>query len=436
MMAEKEKYQIEIRSEEVQDILGMVPSWIIRWGTVVIFVTVLVILAGSWVFRYPDIKRADITVTTQNPPASLVAKSDGQIQSLFVGDSQYVEAGTHLAVIENPAEYADVISLKYDLEELRTIMPDFDMKEFIEHQNSYTLGEIQSPYAEFIKTYNDYRNFLELDYHSQRIRSIDEEIRQYQLYNDRLEAQSRILKQQLELANRQYRRDSLMHTDGFMAEAELEQSETRRNEKEFEYEDSRVKLSSTEIEISKLTQEKLDLELRAVEERQQKQSDMYAAFEILVAQVDIWEQKYLLQAPIEGLVSFTRVWSENQNVRNGDKVLTVIPADQGDIIGKIDLPMEGSGKVEIGQQVNIQFANYPHLEFGMVGGIIRTISLVPDDELWSVEVELPEGLRTYYGREIPFTQEMLGRAEIITDDRTLLERIFSPLRSLMTEQRR
>ena len=57
-------------------------------------------IAGSWFFRYPDIKRADITVTTENPPATLEARTDGQL-SLFVEDSQYVETHTPLAMIKN-----------------------------------------------------------------------------------------------------------------------------------------------------------------------------------------------------------------------------------------------------------------------------------------------------------------------------------------------
>ena len=71
----------------------------------------------------------------------------------------------------------------------------------------------------------------------------------------------------------------------------------------------------------------------------------------------------------------------------------------------------------------------------MVRGIIKTISLVPDDQLYAVEVEFPEGLVTYYDIEIPFNQEMLGRGEIITEDRRLIERIFSPIRSMLSEQR-
>jgi HlyD family secretion protein len=433
-MAEKEPEKIEVRSEEIQDILGQVPRWIVRWGTVVVLMTVLVLLAGSWFFSYPDIKRAEILVTTENPPAILIARTDGQIESLFVRDSQYVMVNTHLAVLENPASYSDVISLRFDIAEIRTTIATLDRDEYIELNSNYTLGEIQSDYAEFVNRYQNYYQFLELDSYAKTILSKQEEVRRYRIYSGQLRNQRDILRQDYELASKQYGRDSSIFVQGLSSEADIERSKQARLKKQLSYEEKRAQLSENEITISQLESNIQQLELTAIEDEEQKQADVREAFENLNAMIDIWEQKYLLIARINGIVTFTRIWSENQNVRTGDKVLTIVPADQGDIIGKIDLPVEGSGKVRVGQQVNIQFANFPHLEYGMVRGIIRNISLVPDDQQYTVEVELPEGLVTYYGLEIPFNQEMHGRAEIITDDRRLIERIFSPIRSLLTEQ--
>ena len=164
-MPDREENKIEIRSEEIQDILGKVPHWIIRWGTLAILFTVLVLIVGSWLFSYPEIKRAEIIVTTENPPATLVARTGGQLESLFVTDSQYVKINTHLAVIENPASYSDVISLRFDIEEVRTTINSLKQEEFIELNNNYTLGEIQSAYAEFVNSYQDYFQFLDIDYH-------------------------------------------------------------------------------------------------------------------------------------------------------------------------------------------------------------------------------------------------------------------------------
>jgi multidrug resistance efflux pump len=433
-MPEKEDNKIEIRSEEIQDILGQVPHWIIRWGTVVVLVTVLIILAGSYLFHYPDIRRAAIVVTTENPPSTLVARTDGQIEKLFVSDSQFVRINTVLVVLENPASYSDVISLRFDIAEIRTTISSLGADEFVTLHNNYKLGDIQTVYAEFVSRYQDYYQFLALDYYAKTIQSKREEIRRYQQYAGRLRSQSRILLQDFELAGRQYSRDSDLFVQGYNAAVDLERSQQEKLKKQLAYEESNTRLSETEIQISQLNQQVLDLELKAQEEKEQKQAGVREAFEKLVAGIDQWEQKYLLIAPLDGIVTFPAYWSENQNVRTGDKVLTIIPKEQGDIIGKLNLPVEGAGKVRPGQRVNIQFANFPHLEYGMVKGTVRSISQVPYDQQYSVEVELPEGLTTYYGREIPFTQEMPGRAEIITEDRRLIERIISPLRSMLTKQ--
>ncbi len=56
-MPENDINKIEIRSEEIQDILGQVPRWIVRWGTVVVLITVLILIAFSWIFEYPEIIR-------------------------------------------------------------------------------------------------------------------------------------------------------------------------------------------------------------------------------------------------------------------------------------------------------------------------------------------------------------------------------------------
>jgi multidrug resistance efflux pump len=434
-MEEKKGQKIEIRSEEIQDILGQIPSWIVRWGTVVILATVLIILVGSMFVSYPDKKRADILVTTENPPANMVARSSGQIVELFVYDSQFVKINTPLAVIENPADYSDVLSLQYDIEEIKTIIANLDQGEYIPLTNTYTLGEIQSAYAEFINAYENYFQFLDRDYHTQTINSIEEEIRRFQLMNSGLSKQVSIQRREYQLAQRQYVRDSTVHAKGAISDKEVDVSEQNKLSVELKYEQSRQEKESNQIEISKLEQNILNLQLTARKEREQMETVVREAFEKLIGQIDMWEQKFLLNARIDGVVSFTNIYTETQNVLEGDIVMTIIPDNPGEIIGKIRLPIEGSGKVKINQTVNIQFADFPHLEYGMVKGVIRSISQVPEDQQYVLEVDLADSLVTYYNIPIPFRQEMMGRAEIITDDRVLIKRIFSPIRSAISEQK-
>jgi HlyD family secretion protein len=160
------------------------------------------------------------------------------------------------------------------------------------------------------------------------------------------------------------------------------------------------------------------------------------AFLNLEAQIRIWENKYLLISPIDGTVTFTKFWSSNQSVVVDQPVLNVVPESPGDYIGRIFLNMQRSGKVKAGQMVNIKLSGFPYLEYGMVRGSVRTISLVPSGNEYVIEVSLPQGLKTLYGRELKFTQNMQGAAEILTEDLRLLQKIINPFRHLISKNKR
>lgn len=70
-----EEKNIELRSEEVQEILTKTPHWMIRWGNLLILIIIILIFLFSWFIKYPDIITTEITITTQVPPEKLVAKS-------------------------------------------------------------------------------------------------------------------------------------------------------------------------------------------------------------------------------------------------------------------------------------------------------------------------------------------------------------------------
>ena len=95
----------QLRSEEVQDILTKIPHWIIRWGSLVVLVILMLLFLVSWVVKYPDIITTEITITTQIPPEKLVAKTSGKIQVILIDDKAKVNKNTPLAVIENAANY-------------------------------------------------------------------------------------------------------------------------------------------------------------------------------------------------------------------------------------------------------------------------------------------------------------------------------------------
>lgn len=157
---------------------------------------------------------------------------------------------------------------------------------------------------------------------------------------------------------------------------------------------------------------------------------------ILKAELNIWENTYLLKSPVDGIVTFTRYWTENQIVVRDEPVLSVIPHKAGNYLGRMNLKMLRSGKVKPGQLVNIKLSSYPYLEYGMLRGIIRTKSMVPSKDAYIIEIELPDGLTTLYGKKLEFTQNMDGTAEIITEDLRLLQKMINPLRYLLSKNKR
>ena len=115
--------KIELRSEDVQEILGTPPAWIIRWGTSFIFLGVGLLGLVSWMVKYPDIIHAPILITTELPPVPVVARTTGYLSKLLVKENDTVQAGDLLVVLQNPARYEDVFKLELQLKKLDSLTP-------------------------------------------------------------------------------------------------------------------------------------------------------------------------------------------------------------------------------------------------------------------------------------------------------------------------
>ena len=425
--------KVELQNTEMEDMLGRVPGWITRNGIILFSFLLFLLLFGSWVFKYPDVKRARIVVTSMNPAADLKARTSGKIIELLVNDNELVENGQILAMIENPASFDDVMELKSSLALMDTIPVDELSTDLPELRNA-KLGTIQGDYSIFLKVYRDYIEFKRINYHQRKIRTSRTELEKQQEYTKSLSERATIQEEAYSLALRQFNRDATLFEEGVISASNLEESRSKMLVERNKRQEIISQMAENNISIARTENQIVDLELRQQEEMSGIISALEESFNNLKASVTSWEQNYLLVANVGGTVTFTRFWSENQNVKAGEKVLTIIPTEAGSMVGKIDLPLEGAGKVRPGLQVNIQFDNYPHLEYGMVKGKVSNISDVADNDFYTVEVELPAGLRTYYNIEIPFSQNMQGQAEILTDKKRVLERVLNPVRSAISKQ--
>ena len=426
----------ELRSEEVQEVLGWIPPWILRAGISVLFGIVIVLFIGSWFYKYPDIIEAPLIVTSFSPPVQIKARVNGKITQMLVVDKQQVKASDYLAVIENPANTNDAGKLKTQLikwqEMIRSGNYHFSPDEL---NQKYELGDMQASYLSFIRSADSYRQFTGLNYYPQRISAVEEQIVNQQQYYGKLLIQHDVMQQQNELAHRQSERSFTLFAQKMIAEAEYEAEHVRFLQSQYSLVSSQIALDNVNMQMDQLRQSILDLRLQELEKQEQLQTEIKTGLDNLTNSFNTWEMAYVLRTPVDGTVDISKFWNVNQNITAGETVFTIISEALGQLVGRAALPIAGSGKVKTGQAVNVRFLNFPDTEYGIVRGVVSNISVVPSGDAYTLEVAFSNGLMTSYGKELPFYHEMHATAEIITEDLRLLERLFMPLKKVFSEQK-
>jgi hypothetical protein len=167
------------------------------------------------------------------------------------------------------------------------------------------------------------------------------------------------------------------------------------------------------------------------QQRSKLRLELKLSFNNLREAIGEWESKHVLQSPLAGTVAFTRFWNNNQNVTAGDKVFIVRPEETGEWLGQLILPARSSAKVKIGQRVRVKLEGYPFMEFGLLWGKIGSRLSLPFEKNCMLEIYFPWGLKTSQGKTLALNHGMQGKAEIITENKRLLERLFTPFKSLL-----
>lgn len=412
----------ELRSEEVQDILSKVPHWMIRWGTVLLFGILFMLFMIAWFLRYPDVVRTEVIITTNVPPEKLIAKTSGRIESILVKDKSQVTANAPLAIIENAANYQDVFRLKMELENFQKEAS----KNFpFEALKNLQLGEIESAFAMFQKDY--VANTLNESLHPYQVEGDAQKSENTQI-KERLSLliqQKEINEQELQLQRNDIARYTKLHDKGVVSSQEFEAKKLNYLQAEKNYKNLLSSISQLKSSLIENTRTSKGTVINDVKETVNLDRSLSQSFYQLKKAIKDWELNYVLQSAIDGTVSFTQVWVENQTIAAGDNVFSVVPTAGKGFVGKVKAPSLNSGKIQVNQKVNIRLANFPDREFGILKGKVNNISLVPDkDGNVIIDIILPDGMQTSYKKQIPFQQEMRGAAEIITEDLSLLERIL------------
>lgn len=151
-------------------------------------------------------------------------------------------------------------------------------------------------------------------------------------------------------------------------------------------------------------------------------------------------RSYVVSAPVSGVVSLLQA-SVGQAVDPKRLQLEIRP--EGDVLqAELFVPARAMGLVEEGQQVRILYEAFPYQKFGTYSGRVVSVS---HTALTSQDVAVPVPLKEVAyrvtvaldrqdvdvnGRKIPVQPDMLLKADIILERRTLMEWLLEPILSV------
>lgn len=423
----------EIQSPELQEVMVVIPGSFLKWGLFIFFAIILILVAGSYFIKNPEVVTVPVIITTQNPPVVLVAKSGGEIKKLFISEGSIIAENDIVALIGNTANYEDVKKLNLFLTGFDEKSDWFEIVKKEPQPVDLTLGEFQNNYIQFQKGWKQLQDYLNQAYIPTKLSLLEKQIEKKTEYNLELERQKKFQIEDLNLAKKSFERDSVLFTRGAysISTNEFERSRQAYLQKLYSNSSFNASLKSNESDFLRLRESRLDLQIQYEKELKQFTLSMEETLQLLRSSVSQWEERYVIKSPVAGRVTLNRFRNENQVIKAGESLATVIPDTPASIVVRAVIPVSRFAKVEIGQAVNIKLSGFPYMQYGVLKGRIYSLSQVPGEGGFSADIELTEGMTSTYREKIKFIHQMDGTADIITRDVRLINKFINPLKAVI-----
>jgi hypothetical protein len=428
------------KSEQIDDIIEKMPLKFGVWVTGIVLLLIFLLFFFGWVIEYPDTVTGSIVIQSKYAPVKLVANSSGKLTLFRFRQRDYLKSGDYIAVIQNSANTADVLNVERLLNKFDFNHPE--LSGFIAFPKNASLGEINIKYYNFLtalkKRYDyDHGNLFqkqEIGY-SKKISQLSD----LQKNNEILKVTR---KNNMDLYYKMFYRDSILLAKGSGTEVEFDHSKLSYLTSKENFQSISNDLNNTQQLIDENQNKLQQLNIQRDDEESKMKLDLLTAYADLKDNISGWEQRYAFKAPLNGKLDFARFWNDNEFIGAGEDAFIIVP-EINKIVGQVHLPSQGAGKVKTGQNVVIKLENYPYEEYGIVNGLVSSISLSTNElkesnqniiNSYLVEIKLPDELTTNYGVHLDFKSEIRGTVEIICNERNLLSRFFDNLKHSTTKE--
>lgn len=421
-----EEKDINLRSDEVNEIFAKIPSHLVRWGNTWILIVLIGLLTLAYFVKYPDVITGNAILISSNTPVNLVAQNNGKIH-LLASNLTEVTSQSRIAYIDDDG--ANI----YDIDSLYQLLKNNDVDSLvIDKSKLYSLGKLQNSWGRFVVDFESYKNYIKTNPEQIGINNSGKQIQNNQLSEANLREQISLKESQLNFYINKLEKEKSLLQRGMISEREVQSTYSQV----IEMENQLKVLSSQQIGINRNNSDyqKQISELQATkfQSQNQKLTTLKQARISLIEEMDLWYKMNCFVAPFEGTIQYNLPIVDEQFIAQTTELFTITPHQKNEIVCQVLIPMAGMGKVAIGQKTIIRLQHYPEEEFGILKGKIKSISPTPNkDKNYMINVALEQGMKTSYGKEVAYQPNMEGTADIVTKDKSFLHRIFEQLLKLI-----
>lgn len=421
----EEHDRIELRSDDVQEIIGTPPRWIVRWGTLVVTGAVLAMVAMSFWVQYPDKVSGRVAITSKIAAVRVNAQKSDLISKIYVKHGDRVKEGDLLVEMQSAANFEDVEELEEFTKDLNNA-DQAELQEFLPSDfKQLEIGTLQPLYAELQTNFEKFQFF---ENNNAAAKEVVQYKNQMNTINSGIKIQDRKLqnaRKTEKLEKKKYERFRTLRNQNTFSPQKLEDQEKILIAAQTRVKEIEDQINQRMLLISGLQKNIVDIQSSSSETNNENYIKLRNGINNLIGAIDRWNEENLLIAAMDGKVSMVQNWSEKNYIEQGKEIMAILPLNtEDDYFTQLFIPIQGSGRIKVGQRVLLKLDNYPYREFGQLDGEVIELPGLPREEGLPVKIKLTNGLITQSGKILKIEQEVRGNGEIITENRSVFARIF------------
>ncbi|MBX9889833.1 MAG: HlyD family secretion protein [Amoebophilaceae bacterium] len=359
----------------------------------------------------------------------LIGHCDGILEQVHVDNQAWVAQHSPLATIQSGVSSAIIAAL-------RTFLTDVaaDLVKGHFAPDKYTsikapLGGMESSYHQLHYAVQDYIHYVQKNYYSAQLAHLKAQIAYDENSLALCKQQFVYMEQQLNHETTKYKSYQKLYRNKQMASIDFLAEETHYLQAKQAYIQQQKQGLDYQIALANRRHQYQTLRFERDEKREKLALLIGSLIKTLANEIHHWEQNYLITASIPGKVCYLGPWTTGTPLRSHQELFAIIP-DNNAYLVYMQLPLQGFGKIKVGQKVIIKLFPYPYYEYGHLKGVVHAIDNIPHHAHYRVTVALTEGLHTTHNKVLLFKPDMEGVAEVVTEDISLLKRIFYTLLKL------